>query len=134
MKRYKKGVAFGVFDLFHIGHLNLLKRAKEQCEFLVVGVSSDEYCQQIKGKTPVVPFLDRLQIVQAIEYVDWATIQADWRPKKKTVETFRPDVIFVGTDHKGKQWDGAKLGIPVVYLPYTEDISTTILREKLKNG
>jgi glycerol-3-phosphate cytidylyltransferase len=134
MKKYRKGVTFGVFDLFHVGHLNLLKQAKEQCEFLIVGISTDKYSQEKKGKQPVIPFLERFQIVQAIKDVDWATIQDDTYTKAKTAETFNADVIFVGSDWKGKQWDGAKLGIPVVYIPYTEHISTTKVITKIQNA
>ena len=69
MKKYKVGYTTGVFDMFHIGHLNILKRAKEQCEYLIVGVSTDELVQEYKNKTPIVPFNERVDIVQAIEYV-----------------------------------------------------------------
>jgi len=134
MKQYRKGITFGVYDLFHIGHLNLLKQAKEQCEFLIVGVSTDKYSQEKKGKTPVIPFMERFQIVQAIEYVDWATMQDDVYTKAKTAATFNADVIFVGSDHKGKQWDGAKLSIPVIYFPYTDHISSSKIISKIQNA
>lgn len=130
--KYKRGITFGVFDMFHIGHLNLLRNAKELCDELIVCVSSDAYCLKYKGVNPTIPGLDRLEIIEAIEYVDEVDVQCIKKPKQYTVDEYKPDVIFVGDDWKGKDWDGARLGIPVVYLPYTREISSTILRKQLK--
>lgn len=136
MKKYKVGYTTGVFDMFHIGHLNILRKAKEQCDYLIVGVSTDELVQEYKHKTPVIPFEERCEIVQAIDCVDKVVAQENrdkfWAWKKHGF-----DVMFVGDDWKGKplfievETELKKVGVDVVYFPYTKDTSSTILREKL---
>ena len=136
MKKYKVGYTTGVFDMFHIGHLNILRRAKEQCEYLIVGVSTDELVQEYKNKTPIIPFEERAEIVQSIDCVDKVVAQVD-RDKFGAWRELKFDVMFVGDDWKGKplfvevEKKLKEVGVDVVYFPYTKDTSSTILREKL---
>lgn len=135
-KKYKVGYTTGVFDMFHIGHLNILRKAKEQCEHLIVGVSTDELVQQSKGHNPVIPFEERREIVEAIKYVD-ETVPQENKDKFGAWEKYHFDVMFVGDDWKGKPLfmeAEAKLnavGAEVVYFPYTTHISSSMLRDKL---
>lgn len=130
------GYTTGVYDMFHIGHLNILKRAKEQCDFLIVGVSTDELVQHDKNKTPIIPFESRCAIVKAIRYVDEVVPQQD-KNKFGAWERLHFDKMFVGSDWKGTEaWIGfekqfAPLGVEIVYLDHTDGISSSILREKL---
>jgi len=136
MKKYKVGYTTGVFDMFHIGHLNILRRAKEQCEYLIVGVSTDELVQEYKNKAPIIPFEERAEIVQSIDCVDKVIAQVD-RDKFGAWRELKFDVMFVGDDWKGKplfvevEKKLKEVGVDVVYFPYTKDTSSTILREKL---
>lgn len=138
MKKYRLGYTTGVFDMFHIGHLNILRRAKEQCDYLIVGVSTDELVKEYKNKTPIIPFEERAEIVQSIDCVDRVIAQEN-RDKYEAWRELKFDVMFVGDDWKGKplfmkvEEEFKKVGVDVVYFPYTKDISSTILREKL-NG
>ena len=130
------GYTTGVYDMFHIGHLNILKRAKEQCDYLIVGVSTDELVLHDKNKTPVIPFCERMQIVEAIRYVDKVVPQPD-KNKMGAWEKLHFNKMFVGSDWQGTpQWLGfekqfAKVGVEIVYLSHTDGISSTILRDKL---
>ena len=136
-KKYKIGYTTGVYDMFHVGHLNILRRAKEQCEKLVVGVTTDELCHTRKNKYPIIPLNERMEIVKAIRYVDEVVPQTDMDKLKAVIE-HHADVVFVGSDWKGTDsWnkyekDFAEHGCSVVYLDHTDGISSTILREKLK--
>lgn len=136
MKKYKTGYTTGVYDMFHIGHLNILKRAKEQCEHLIVGVTTDALCMERKNKLPIICQEDRLQIVKAIRYVDEAVFQENM-DKVEAVKKYNVDVVFVGSDWKGTpSWNEyekefKKLGCDVVYLEHTDGISSTILKERL---
>ena len=130
------GYAPGVYDLFHIGHLNILKHAKSQCDFLIAGVVSDEMAMMAKGKLPVVPLAERLEIVSHISFVDRAV--AETVPDK--VDTWRAvgfDIIFKGDDWRGTakgeklESDFAAVGVEVIYFPYTAHTSSTILRRAL---
>ena len=132
MKKYKTGLIFGTFELFHIGHINLLRRAKARCERLIVCLGSDEFIKKRKKHETVIKFRDRRRIIESIKYVDETGSQPFSLRKKEEVKKYNPDVIFVGDDWKNKDWDGAKLGIPVIYLPYTKRISTTIIKKKLE--
>lgn len=131
------GYAPGAYDLFHIGHLNILKHAKSQCDYLVAGVVSDEMCLLTKGKLPVVPLDERLAIVGAISYVDEAVAEVV-RDKTETWKSVQFDVIFKGDDWRGTpkgdklEADFAKLGVEVVYFPYTMHTSSTMLRRHLE--
>ena len=130
------GYTTGVFDLFHIGHLNILRRAKEQCDYLIVGVSTDELVEQYKHKRPVISFEERCEIVQAIRYVDEVVPQTD-RDKFAAWERLRFHKMFVGDDWKGSPLF-AELeerfepqGVEIVYYPYTRETSSTFLKEAL---
>lgn len=134
------GYTTGVFDMFHIGHLNLLKRAKEQCDFLIVGVSTDEVVQKNKRKTPVIPFAERCQIVESIKYVDKVIAQTsyDIEGKINAVLNNQVNCLFVGTDWQGTdKWNRIEsilhqYGCKVVYLPHTDGISSTELVNRIK--
>jgi glycerol-3-phosphate cytidylyltransferase len=130
------GYAPGVYDLFHIGHLNVLARAKGLCDHLIAGVVSDEMATRAKGRAPVVPLEERLEIVRSIRHVDEAV--AEVLPEK--IDTWRQvgfDVIFKGDDWKGTpkgdklERDFGAVGVRVVYLPYTVHTSSTQLRRAL---
>ena len=135
-KKYKIGYTTGVYDMFHIGHLNIIKRAKEQCEYLIVGVTTDELCIKRKNKKPIICEEDRIAIVEAIKYVDKAVLQSDM-DKLSAVKKYNVDAVFVGSDWQGTPaWDNyekefATVGCSVVYLSHTDGISSTILRERL---
>ena len=135
-KKYKVGYTTGVYDMFHIGHLNIIKRAKEQCEYLIVGVTTDELCMQRKGKCPIICEKDRMEIVESVKYVDKVVPQMDM-DKIKPVTQYGVDVVFVGSDWKGTpEWteyekEFEKVGCSVVYLDHTDGISSSILRERL---
>lgn len=135
-KKYKVGYTTGVYDMFHIGHLNIIKRAKEQCEHLIVGVTTDELCEKNKKKRPIICESDRVAIVEAIKYVDEVVLQCDM-DKLAAVKKHGADAVFVGSDWKGTpSWNKyeeefASVGCSVVYLDHTDGISSTILRERL---
>ena len=130
------GYTTGVFDMFHIGHLNIMKRAKAQCDYLIVGVSTDELVQQEKNKAPIIPFADRCAILEAIRYVDRVVPQPD-KNKFAAWERYHFNKMFVGSDWKGTEaWNRfeeqfAPVGVEIVYLDHTDGISSTILRDKL---
>ena len=132
------GYTTGVFDMFHIGHLNILRRAKEQCDYLIVGVSTDELVKKDKNKTPVIPYNERAAIVEAIKYVDKVVPQPD-KDKFGAWEKYKFDVMFVGSDWKGTpQWEKfeeqfAPVGVKIVYLQHTDGISSTMLTDFIKN-
>lgn len=136
MSKYKIGYTTGVFDMFHVGHLNILKRAKEQCDYLVVGVTTDELCQQRKHKLPIINEQDRMAIVSAIRYVDKVIPQEDM-DKLSAVKQLNADAVFVGSDWKGTDsWnkyekDFASVGCAVEYLDHTDGISSTLLRKRI---
>ena len=137
MKKYKIGYTTGVYDLFHIGHLNILRRAKEQCEYLIVGVSTDEIVEEYKGKRPVVPFNERIEIVKAIRYVDEVVPQTSMN-KMEAWEKIHFDALFHGSDWKGSHmYDDIEkklreVGVDMVFLPHTEGTSSTLLTDKLQ--
>lgn len=136
MKKYKVGYTTGVFDLFHIGHLNILKKAKEQCEYLIVGVSTDELVFNYKNKYPIIPHEERMDIVNSIKYVDKVIPQIN-RNKFEAWEKVQFDVMFVGDDWKGTdifnklELKFKQVGVDIVYFPYTQGTSSTILRKKI---
>ena len=129
---YNIGITWGAFDLLHYGHLELLRRAKLQCSQLVVCVSTDDYVEKVKHLRPIVPWNERLAIVQACRFVGVVCPQGLNYPKLKAVRDYNPEVIFVGSDWKNVKWDGSNLGLPVVYIPRHEGISSTGLRQQLQ--
>ena len=130
------GYTQGTFDMFHIGHLNLIKNAKRHCDYLIVGVNADDLVESYKHKRPIIPLEERAEIVRAIKYVD-EVIVTTTLDKKKVWEKIRFNEIYIGDDWKGNErWERAgremaALGAKLVYLPYTKDTSSTMLREKL---
>ena len=132
------GYTTGVYDMFHIGHLNVIRRAKEQCDYLIVGVSTDELVQSEKHKTPVIPYEERAAIVAALRYVDKVVPQID-KNKFGAWEKYHFDKMFVGSDWQGTpQWQGyekefAPMGVEIVYLPHTDGISSTKLAGVIKS-
>ena len=137
MKKYKVGYTTGVFDTFHIGHLNILRRAKEQCEYLVVGVSTDELVQNYKNKKPIIPFEERKQILEAIKYVDKVIPQTNMN-KFEAWEKEKFNVIFHGDDwknsdlYKENERKLSTVGVEFVYFEYTKGTSSTILTQAIK--
>lgn len=139
MKNYRRGYTAGVYDMFHIGHLNIFKNAKKLCDELIVGVSTDEVVEQNKNKKPIIPFSERIQIVEAIKYVDRAIPQNSYtiEGKIEAAKINDIDVMFVGDDWKNtEKWNTIenelkKINVDVVYLPHTDGISSTLLREKI---
>ena len=123
-------ITYGTFDMFHIGHLNLLKRAKGLGDRLIVGVSTDEFNEK-KGKKTLIPFEERKEIVKSIKYVDEVIPEYSWDQKIEDIKKYNIDVFVMGNDWKGK-FDFLKKYCEVVYLPRTDDISTTKLKENLK--
>ena len=131
------GYTAGVYDLFHVGHLNLFKNAKGMCDKLVVGVTVDELVAY-KGKHPMIPFEDRIELIRSCRYVDAAIPQYDM-DKLTACKKLGAEVLFVGDDWYGtdkwKKYDEefAEAGIRIVYFPYTKGISSTKITEALKN-
>ena len=130
------GYTQGTFDMFHIGHLNLIRNAKRNCDYLIVGVNKDELVESYKNKRPIIPLEERVEIVRAIRYVD-EVIATDTLDKTKIWEKVHFDEIYIGDDWKGNErWEKTgkemeQLGAKLVFLPYTKDTSSTMLREKL---
>ena len=136
MKKYKVGYTQGVFDMFHIGHLNLINKAAAQCEKLIVGVNSDALVQEYKNKIPVIGESDRVEIIRNLKSVDMAIIVTTL-DKRVIWDEYHFDAVFIGDDWKGNErWiqtenELAEVGAEVVYLPHTEGISSTTLRVEI---
>jgi len=132
------GYTTGVFDLFHIGHLNIIKKASENCDYLIVGVTTDQEVERVKNKTPIIPFEERIEIVDSLKFVDQAVPEENV-DKLIAWEKYKYDKIFKGDDWKASpKWiqyeeDFAKRNVEVVYFPYTKGTSSTHLREVLQN-
>ncbi|WP_326599347.1 adenylyltransferase/cytidyltransferase family protein [Streptomyces sp. NBC_01803] len=130
------GYAPGVYDLFHVGHLNVLRHARSRCDYLVAGVVSDEMAELVKGRPPVIPLVERLEIVRSIRYVDAAFVETV-PDKLDTWQQVRFDVLFKGDDWRGTakgeklERDFATVGVEIVYFPYTVHTSSTQLRGAL---
>ncbi len=138
MKHYKIGYTQGVYDMFHIGHLNLINHAKEYCDYLIVGVNSDELVESYKQKRPVIGQEERRLIVANIKAVDECVI-ATTLDKTEIWNELHFDAIFIGDDWKGNpRWeqtkeDLAKVGADVVFLPHTDGVTSTMLRPEAEN-
>lgn len=136
-KKYKIGYTTGVYDMFHIGHLNILRRAKEQCDYLIVGVSTDDLVEQYKHKRPVIPLEDRMEIVKAIRYVDQVVPQVSM-DKVAVWKQLHFNALFHGDDWKGSDMYNEMeeklkaMGVDTVFLPHTDGISSTQLVEILQ--
>lgn len=129
------GYTTGVFDLFHVGHINMLKNAKSMCDKLIVGVSVDELVAY-KNKKAVIPFDERIEIVKACRYVDIAVPQYNM-DKMDALNRYKFDVMFVGDDwYKNEKWEKIdkefnQKGVKVIYFPYTKSTSSTLINETL---
>ena len=122
-------LTYGTFDMFHIGHLNLLKRLKSLGSKLIVAVSSDEF-NEIKGKKTIIPYEQRAAIVESIRYVDMVIPENDWKQKVEDIKKYNIDIFAMGNDWESK-FDELKEFCEVVYLPRTDGISTTQLKTSL---
>lgn len=137
MAGQRVGYAPGIFDLFHVGHLNIFRESRQFCDRLIVGVLTDEMAQRTKGIVPVIPFEERLALVEAVRYVDEA-VPEDVPHKRQMWERLRFDVIIKGDDWKGTdkgdklEADFAQVGVDVAYLPYTQRTSSSMLRAVLQ--
>ena len=136
MKRYNIGYVAGVFDLFHIGHLNLIRRAKENSEYLIVGVLTDELVIHFKGKAPYIPFEERLEIIGACRYVDKVVgVTFDNIDKMSAWELYKFDCLFSGDDYvNNESWiiDKQRLkqvGADIQFFPYTKTTSSTQIKK-----
>ena len=136
MEKQKIGFTDGVYDMFHVGHLNMIREAKKRCDYLIVGVHSDEIVEGYKNRKTVINESDRREIVGAIKEVDKAVINYT-RDKLKLWELYHFDTIFIGDDWKGtERWNNfekvlAEIGVTVEYIPYTKGVSTTQIRQTL---
>jgi glycerol-3-phosphate cytidylyltransferase len=126
--KYRRMYTSGCFDIFHYGHLNILEKSKELCDYLIVGVSTDELIEKEKGKKPVIPFEERLRVVKAIGVVDEVIPQED-KNKQKIVDQYHIDAISVGDDWRGRY---PKVSCAMEYFAYTPNVSSTILKKALR--
>ena len=137
VKKYNVGYTSGVFDLFHIGHLNVLRNAKTHCKKLIVGVTDDELVRY-KNKKSVIPFVERIEIVKHIDFVDEVVCQSDMN-KMSMWRKLKFDVMFVGDDWKGTdKWNNieeqfSKINVDLIYFPYTKGTSSTLINSTLEN-
>ena len=132
------GYTTGVFDLFHMGHLNILRQSKNYCDYLIVGVSTDDLVQKYKNKKPIIPFAERFEIVSSIKYVDRVVVQSD-RDKFRAYKELNIDIMFVGDDWKGSEkWvmiekELNKKSVELIYFPYTKGTSSTLINQTLED-
>lgn len=139
MKKYKVGITFGVFDLLHIGHLNLLERCKSMCDKLIVAICDDDYVVNVKNKKPVYSEQDRVRILKALKVVDDVVLvnKEETANKLLVFEKMEYDVLFSGDDWKGSdrykktEEEFANYGISIEYFPYTTGISSSEIKDKL---
>lgn len=137
-KKYKIGYTAGTFDLFHVGHLNILEKAKKQCDYLIVAVSTDELVEEYKHHQPVIKFKDRCRIVSAIRYVDEVIPQVNMDKKQAALDN-NIDVMFVGDDWKNtEKWNLIEkelrnINVCVIYLPHTSGVSSSDIKNVIKS-
>lgn len=135
-RHYKVGYTDGVYDLFHVGHLNMIETAKKQCEYLIVGVHGDSVVSQYKHRYPIIPEAERARIIGAIKGVDRVVIN-DVRDKLTLLERYHFNVVFIGDDWKGTdRWNSfekilGERNVDVIYVPYTKGISTTDIKKRI---
>ena len=138
MKNKKIGYTSGVFDMFHVGHLNIIKKARKNCDYLIVAVSSDELSKKLKNKKPLISFQNRIKIIKSLIYVDKA-VKEKKDDKISAWRKYKYNIIFKGSDWKNsKKWKKLNKfflnnNVKVKFLPYTKNISTTLLKKKIKN-
>ena len=140
-KKYEVGFTAGVFDVFHVGHLNLLERCKEMCEYLIVGVCGDDYVREVKKKEPVYTEEERIRILKALKCVDEVVKVSipEVEDKILAIEHYKFNVLFSGDDWKGTERYNKteeqfkNLGASIEYFPYTQGVSTTQLKLRMKN-
>lgn len=136
MDEIKIGYTQGTFDMFHVGHLNLLKAAKENCDYLIVGVNCDKLVKEYKNKIPLIPLEERMQIINSIKYVD-KVICTNTLDKLEIRNDIYFNYLFIGDDWKGSErWNKTEenlkiFGVKTIYLPYTKKISSSILRKRI---
>lgn len=136
-KKFKIGYTTGTFDLFHVGHLNLLEKAKENCEILIVGVSTDKLVKDYKGELPVIPFEDRIRIVGALKCVDKVIAQKTLN-KLDVLPDIQYDVLFHGDDWKNTKMYNEieeklrEQKVSCIYFPYTKSVSTKSIKERIQ--
>lgn len=128
----KKVITYGTFDLLHHGHINILRRAKEYGDYLIVGLSSDEF-NEIKGKAAYHSYEERKMILEAVKYVDEVIPEHNWGQKVTDIKSNNVDLFVMGSDWEGK-FDDLKVYCDVIYLPRTEGISTTKIKTDLLNN
>lgn len=135
MKKYKVGYTTGVFDLFHVGHLNILEKCKNQCEYLIVAVCSDKYAEE-SGKNPIIPYEERARIIEALKCVD-KVVPMECTDKMTAWKKNKFDVLFSGDDWKGSdryiktERQFAEVGVDIVYFPYTKGVSSTDIKKRI---
>ena len=127
----------GTFDLFHIGHLNILRKSKAFGDILIVGISPDEVVESYKQAKPIIPFVERAELIKHCDYVD-KVVKQDVLTDPEILKKYKVDIVTIGDDWRDKNLPGIewakKNGIQVIYLPYTKDISTTEIKRKIKDG
>ncbi len=126
----KRVITYGTFDLFHYGHMNLLRRARELGDYLIVALSTDEF-NLIKGKESVMPYAQRKEILEAIRYVDLVIPEENWEQKIADIKRYKIDTFVMGDDWQDK-FDFLKDHCEVIYLPRTEVVSSTMLKEAIQ--
>ena len=137
MENKKVGYIVGAFDLFHVGHVNILRNAKSMCDYLIVGLSTDEWVKNYKNQTVIIPFGQRKEMLMSCKFVDSVVSQEDFDDFKMW-EKLNFDIIFVGDDWKESERfkelekKFKAVNVKIVYFPYTKDVSTTTIKEKIK--
>lgn len=141
MERYKVGYLSGVFDLYHIGHLNLIRRAKSRCEYLIIGLLTDELVEKFKKSPPYIPYDERRQILESVKYVDEVTaVTQENHEKMKAWNLYHFDCLFSGDDYAGNlYWEEdrrnlQKVGANIEFFPYTKSTSSTMIKAVIQKS